>query len=83
MHGFDIHGMAGIVGLAVMLMTGMVFVAAFIFWLWALIDILKSEFAGSNKIAWLLVVILVPFIGMVFYWSFGREQKTGGKEENL
>ncbi len=44
----------------------------------ALIDILRSDFVGNNKIVWLLAVIFVPFIGAVAYFSFGRQQKIYG-----
>jgi hypothetical protein len=41
----------------------------------ALIDILKSEFKGNNKIVWLLVVLLCNFFGAVLYFLIGRSQK--------
>jgi hypothetical protein len=46
-----------------------------ILWLSCLIDIIKSEFQGNNKIIWLLVVIFVPLLGMILYYIFGRKQK--------
>ena len=56
---------AGIVGLAVL-----------IIWLWALIDILKSDFKDSiNKIIWLLVVFFLSFMGVILYYFIGRKQK--------
>lgn len=43
----------------------------------ALIDILRSEFAQpNNKIVWVLVVILLPFIGSLIYFLIGRGQKA-------
>ena len=47
----------------------------FIFWGWALIDILKNEFSGSNKIIWLLLVIFVP-ISFILYFIIGTKQKN-------
>jgi hypothetical protein len=41
----------------------------------ALIDILKSEFKGNNKIVWLLIVLLTNFFGAILYFLIGREQK--------
>lgn len=41
----------------------------------ALIDILKSEFSGNNKIVWLLVVLFTNFFGAILYFLIGREQK--------
>ena len=45
----------------------------YIFWGWALVDILKNEFTGSNKVVWLLLVILVPFL---FYLIFYNRHKA-------
>lgn len=41
----------------------------------ALVDILKSEFKGNNKIVWVLVVLFANFLGAVLYFLIGREQK--------
>lgn len=46
-----------------------------IFWVVALVDILKSNFQGNNKIIWVLVVIFLPLIGAVLYFAIGRSQK--------
>jgi hypothetical protein len=48
----------------------------FLLWLLALIDILRSEFSGSNKIIWFFVIILIPF-GFILYFLIGRKQKIG------
>lgn len=42
----------------------------------ALLDILRSEFAGYNKLVWLLAVIFFPLIGSLAYFVFGRKQKV-------
>ena len=78
MHGFDMIGVAGIMGLSFLLMISLIMLAAFAFWIWALVDILKNEFTGSNKLIWLLAVIMVPMLGMILYWFIGREQKIRG-----
>lgn len=41
----------------------------------ALIDILRNEFTGNNKIVWLLVVIFFGFIGVILYYAIGQKQK--------
>ena len=53
-----------------------ILIVVFVPWLIALMDILKSDFRGNNKIVWLLVVILIPFIGMIAYFLIGRKQRT-------
>jgi hypothetical protein len=42
----------------------------------ALIDILRSEFTGNNKLVWLLVVIFFPLIGSILYFLLGPKQKV-------
>jgi len=41
----------------------------------ALIDILKSEFKGNNKIVWVLVVLFFNLFGAILYFTIGRNQK--------
>jgi len=41
----------------------------------ALIDILKSDFEGNNKIVWLLVVLFINLFGAILYFNIGRKQK--------
>ena len=41
----------------------------------ALVDILKNEFSGQNKIAWLLVVLFTNFFGAILYFLIGRKEK--------
>jgi len=42
----------------------------------ALVDILKSEFTGNNKIVWVLVVMFLPLLGSILYFVIGCNQKT-------
>ena len=37
----------------------------FILYIYILIDILKHEFTGYNKIIWLLVIIFFPVLGAI------------------
>ncbi|MEP2772667.1 MAG: PLD nuclease N-terminal domain-containing protein [Fulvivirga sp.] len=47
-----------------------------ILWLWALIDLVKSEFSDKNmKLVWALIIIFIPFIGSIIYLILGRKQK--------
>lgn len=41
----------------------------------ALIDILRHNFSGNNKIVWLLVLMMIPCIGSILYFAIGRKQK--------
>lgn len=53
----------------------------FIPWLIAFVDILKSDFNGSNKMVWLLAVMFVPLIGAITYFIIGRKQKILSKSK--
>jgi len=41
----------------------------------ALIDILRNEYTNSNKIVWLIVVLMIPFIGSFLYYFIGTKHK--------
>jgi len=63
--------MSGMGILSMVLMFG-----SFIFWAWALIDLLKSDFKDStNKLIWLLVVFFLYAFGALLYFFIGRQQK--------
>jgi heme/copper-type cytochrome/quinol oxidase subunit 2 len=47
----------------------------FVPWLFALIDVLRSEFTENNKLIWLLTVVFVPVVGWLAYFTIGRSQK--------
>jgi hypothetical protein len=43
----------------------------------ALIEIIRSQFERpENKIIWVVVVLLLPFIGSILWWAIGRSQKV-------
>ncbi len=62
----------GIIGIWQILLVLLVIVVPLI----ALIDILRNEFTGSNKIIWLLVVLLLPILGSILYFVIGAAQKV-------
>ncbi|PRY07413.1 phospholipase D-like protein [Pontibacter ummariensis] len=46
-------------------------------WLWALIDMLQSDFTDkTNKLIWAIVIIFVPVLGALLYLLIGRSQKV-------
>jgi hypothetical protein len=52
----------------------------FIPWLIALIDCLKSEFKEANqKLIWIVVLLLVPFLGWILYFFIGRGQRKSAR----
>ncbi|MBD0726177.1 hypothetical protein B6A10_13435 [Flavobacterium sp. L1I52] len=44
-------------------------------WIYCLIDILKNKFLHNDKLIWILVVLLVPFIGSLLYLFIGKRRK--------
>ncbi len=50
-------------------------IAAVLLPLFALIDILRNEFTGYNKIIWVIVVIFFPYLGSILYFILGNETK--------
>ncbi len=42
----------------------------------SLVDIVRSEFEGYNKIVWVLVAILLPYAGAIMYFTIGKKQKV-------
>jgi len=53
----------------------LIYLAMIVFWIWTLIDVLKSEFSGSSKIVWLLVLFFLAILGSILYVAIGRKQR--------
>jgi hypothetical protein len=48
----------------------------FIFWLWMLIDCIKNEKDGTQRLIWALVIFFFPCIGSLIY-LFARKLQRG------
>ena len=44
----------------------------FIFWIVALVDCIKGN--SPNKVIWIIVIILLPFLGSILYFALGRSR---------
>lgn len=44
-------------------------------WIYCLIDIIKNKFSQNDKLIWILVVLLLPFLGSILYLSIGKNKK--------
>jgi hypothetical protein len=42
----------------------------------AIVSILKSSAETGTKILWMLLVILLPFLGMILYFAMGPGRRT-------
>ena len=43
----------------------------FLFWVVALVDCIKGN--SPNKLLWIVLIILIPFLGSLLYFVFGRD----------
>jgi len=68
---FELCGIIGVWQLIIILFV----LLAFLLPLIALIDILRNEFTNSNKLIWVLVVLLFPYLGALLYFVIGTNQK--------
>jgi uncharacterized RDD family membrane protein YckC len=57
-----------------------VFLAVGILWVLALVDILKGEFKGNDKLIWIIIVAVLPVLGAILYFVIGKNQKVGGRK---
>jgi len=49
---------------------------ATIFWIWVLIDCLTKESSeGNDKVAWILLILLVPLVGALIYYFVRRPER--------
>jgi chromate transport protein ChrA len=75
MNLINLFGMPGGPELIVLFL---IFILPAVIVLWALIDVIKSDFKDStNKIIWLLLIIFLPLLGAILYFLIGRSQKLG------
>ena len=61
--------------------VGIIFIlgiAAFAFWVWAIVDVVKvaddSMFRAGNKLVWVLIIVFLNIIGPIVYFVAGREE---------
>jgi hypothetical protein len=63
----------GLLGCVCMLL---VVVPTFGFWIWMLIDVITKEPAGGDqKLMWILIVVLLGFIGALVYYFVRRPKR--------
>ncbi len=57
------------------IITLLVILFIFLLPLLALISALMSDFPGNEKILWVVIILLLPFLGSVLYFLIGRNQR--------
>ena len=58
------------------LLTVLVVLFIFLLPLLALISALMNDFSGNDKILWVLIILLLPFLGSILYFLIGRGKRT-------
>jgi hypothetical protein len=54
-------------------------VALLIVWVITIVDIVRQPLSTKQTVAWLLIVLIVPFIGAIIYWAM-RKPEAGEAE---
>jgi len=70
---------SGFFGLLFFLVMAALGLACFAFWLWMLVHAITNKgLSDGEKIVWVLVVILLPFVGSILYFLLGGPKGAGG-----
>lgn len=57
------------------IVAGVIGLAATIFWIVELVDVMRREFADATvKLVWVLVILFGHFVGSIVYYFVGRQQ---------
>jgi len=61
----DSYGFGGLLGLLILVLD-----------IWAIIRILGSVASASEKLLWVVVIVLLPLIGLIIWWFVGPRGST-------
>lgn len=69
---------AGLFGLLFFLVAAVIGLACFAFWVWMLVHAITNKgLSDGERIAWVLAVIFLPFVGSILYFFIGRPRGMG------
>ena len=72
----EITGIAlGLVGPFQIVLIIIITVFLALFPILAIIDIVRNDFKGNDKLIWVLVTLLLPFLGPLLYFIIGRKNR--------
>jgi hypothetical protein len=64
---------SGFFGLIFFLISAVISLLCFVFWVWMLVDAIKNRaLSDGEKIVWVLVIIFLPFLGSILYFFIGK-----------
>ncbi len=62
-----------LLSLLMFLVVGVLSLACLALWIWALVHAITNRgLRDTEKIMWVLLIVLVPLIGMILYFLIGR-----------
>ena len=64
------------VGAGMMILFGVLAIAASVFWLWMLFDALLNERDTNQKILWFLVIFFLHFVGAIVYFAVRKSGRV-------
>jgi len=65
----------GRLGVSELFLILMIMLPLLLLWLYVVIEILIKPFKNDiDKVVWLLVVVLLPVLGFILYYAFGRSR---------
>ncbi|MCP9201188.1 PLDc N-terminal domain-containing protein [Gramella sp. GC03-9] len=45
------------------------------FVIWVIIDLFQKDFSMTEKLLWLIVILIAPLLGSIVYFIFGRNRR--------
>lgn len=46
------------------------------FWIWMLVDCLASSMPSTEKLIWVVVMVVIPILGSILYYFMKRQPRT-------
>ena len=73
---FAMLGWPELMVIGLMLIGSVISLALFAFWIWMLVHAVQNKgLSEGEKIAWVLVVVLMPFLGSLVYFFVGKPKE--------
>lgn len=63
-----------IAGSIVLYVIGAILLFALV--IFALVDLLRGAYPTNKKILWLIIILIIPYLGAILYFLIGRERST-------
>jgi cbb3-type cytochrome oxidase subunit 3 len=52
-------------------------------WALTLVDVFRRHYSTSKTIAWILLILILPFIGSLIYWAVRKPTRDEAEQEYL